>query len=77
VFDGEAKPLADVRVFFVSGPVPMQDVALLTGDDGRFSLTAPVPGRYQLQFVADTFKTRTVDVDAERPAALEVTLEKA
>ena len=79
VLDGEAKPLAEVRVFFAGGPVPLQDIAALTGADGRFSLAAPVPGKYRIQFVADNFKTQTVEVDVEggHGATQEITLEKA
>lgn len=78
VVDEGDVPLSEARVFFVSGPVALQDVAAMTGEDGHFCLSAPVPGTYQLQFVADNFKPRTlgVEVGEGRGEAMEIRLEK-
>jgi protocatechuate 3,4-dioxygenase beta subunit len=48
VRDQHGEPLQDARVLFVSGPEPLPDVAAVTGADGAFALTAPVPGNYAI-----------------------------
>ena len=78
VVDSEMKPIENARVLFTAGPVPLQDIAALTTDDGRFAVAAPVPGKYQIQFVADNFKTRflEVNIDGGQRPDLEVLLER-
>ena len=46
VTDGDGRPLADVSVGILDAPVPVPDIAALTGPDGSFALGAPAPGRY-------------------------------
>jgi hypothetical protein len=48
VLTAEGEPVAAAAVYFVRGPVALPDVAQVTGADGGFSLTAPVPGRYRV-----------------------------
>ncbi len=48
VRDHTGEPVPGARVFFASGPVPLPDVAALTGPDGVFRLTAPAPGEYSV-----------------------------
>jgi len=64
VLSATGEPLADVRVLFSLGPVALPDVAALTDDRGRFSLTAPAPGAYELTAAAgDRTTTRQLRVD--------------
>jgi Carboxypeptidase regulatory-like domain len=49
VHDAAGNPVAGASVFFTSGPAPLQDIAALTDSEGRFALSAPVPGTYQLE----------------------------
>ena len=44
VRDQHGAPLAEARVYFAGGPVPLPDVAAMTDATGTFQLTAPVPG---------------------------------
>ena len=48
VVDAAGRPVAGATVYTVSAPVPMPDIAALTDGDGRFSVAAPVPGRYEI-----------------------------
>ncbi len=48
VLTAEGEPVASAAVYFVRGPVALPDVAQITGADGGFSLTAPVPGPYRI-----------------------------
>jgi hypothetical protein len=48
VTDPSGRPVAGATVLIASAPVPVPDIAGLTGDDGRFSITVPVPGDYRL-----------------------------
>ncbi len=49
VRDQHGAPLAEARVYFAGGPVPLPDVAAMTDATGTFQLTAPVPGTYSIQ----------------------------
>ena len=46
VVDAQGAPVDGARVFLTAGPVPLPDIAAVTGPDGRFELTAPAPGDY-------------------------------
>ena len=63
VLSAAGQPIAGARVFFVSSPVPVPDIALLTDGTGRFSLTAPVPGAYRIGCSSDKFGSATITVD--------------
>jgi protocatechuate 3,4-dioxygenase beta subunit len=53
VIDATGEPVADARVYITSAPGSVPDVAALTGADGRFRLTAPQPGSYQIDASSD------------------------
>ncbi len=65
----DGTPIGEARVFFTESPVPLPDIAALTDDDGRFSLFAPSPGRYQLACHADGFDVVTVAVEVDESSA--------
>jgi hypothetical protein len=73
---GEA--VANARVYFTDGPVPLPDIAALTDRDGAFSLTAPAPGKYVIECATDEFAVRSqaVSVSGGQPARLEIRLKK-
>jgi Carboxypeptidase regulatory-like domain len=59
----DGQPVAEAAVHFLEGPVPLPDIAQLTGGDGRFGLAAPAPGTYRLQVNAPGFDAVTVTVE--------------
>jgi Carboxypeptidase regulatory-like domain len=65
ISDEEGRALAEVAVAFLSAPVAVPDIAALTGPDGRFAVTAPVPGTYTLIATADGYKAEHVTVRVE------------
>lgn len=80
VVDARGNPVEGARVYFVEGPVPLPDIAALTDDSGRFALSAPVPGTYQLGVAAEGSwgfiqETAMVDVGEEPSTDLEVRLD--
>jgi hypothetical protein len=48
VLDNRGVPVRGAKVYLVSAPVSMPDIAIRTDDDGRFVLGMPVPGAYRL-----------------------------
>jgi carboxypeptidase family protein len=74
VRDTAGAPVAQARVAFADAPVPVPDVAALTGPDGRFALSAPAPGRYAVLAAADGHEAARVSVDVGDRAELEITL---
>jgi hypothetical protein len=63
VEDAHGRPVAQARVYFVDGPVPLPEIAALTGSDGSFKLTAPAPGAYQIECATDTSTPARVTVN--------------
>jgi protocatechuate 3,4-dioxygenase beta subunit len=53
VVDASGRGVAGARVMVAAAPGNVPDVALLTGADGRFTLSAPVPGRYTIAAATD------------------------
>lgn len=80
VVDARGDPVEGARVYFVEGPVPLPDIAALTDSGGRFALSAPVPGTYQLGVASEGPEgfmrtTSMVDVHGEQRVDLEVRLD--
>jgi hypothetical protein len=53
VRDDDGHPVAAARVYVVDAPVPVPDVAALSGADGTFSMGLPVAGRYTIEAAAE------------------------
>ena len=72
------KPVAGARVYFTDGPVAFPEIAALTDDNGRYSLTAPAPGEYVVACAADDLagKSRTVKVKGGKGVVLDFQLER-
>ena len=77
VLDGQGKPVSGARVFVLKAPGPVPDIALLTGDDGGFSISLPELGRYELACHSDLLGTASAAVDvADSGAALDLQYRK-
>lgn len=78
VRDDEGRPVAEARVYFTDGPVPLQDIAALTNKDGEFSLAAPAPGTYRIEAHADGYNITpsVVNVASGEEKQIEVKLIK-
>jgi Carboxypeptidase regulatory-like domain len=76
VLDTLGQPVVRARVSFVSGPVPLPDIAALTDDHGAFSLSTPVEGAYTIECVAEGFLSTktTVTISQNKRANIEVRL---
>ena len=62
VVDAQGAPVDGARVFLTAGPVPLPDIAALTGADGRFELSAPAPGEYTVACAGETGAGESADV---------------
>lgn len=62
VHDENGQPVPMARVFFVSGPGSLPDIAALTDDHGAFTVSVGLSGTYQLQCVADGFHPTKLEV---------------
>jgi Carboxypeptidase regulatory-like domain len=69
------KPIANARVYFTAGPVPLPEIAALTDGSGAFSLTAPVPGEYVIESAADEFSARSAKVRVKDSEQVRLDLE--
>ena len=62
VKDEKGNPIAEARVSFVGGPVPLTDIAALTDNKGKFVITAPTPGEYTIEVVSEGFSPCRVKI---------------
>ena len=80
VLSAAGKPVAHARVFFSAAPGAVSDVALLSGADGRFVLSAPHAGRYEISASHDTLGSGRAEVvvgaDGAAPRALQIKLSR-
>lgn len=64
VLDAVGHPVAGATVLFADSPVAVPDIAVLTDDEGRFSLAAPAPGHYELLVNAAGHGEKRIDAEA-------------
>lgn len=60
-----AGPIPTARVTIESSPRPLPDVAALTDDEGRFTLSTAGPGRYTIAVHAEGFKAARIECDID------------
>jgi hypothetical protein len=70
VTDEQGRPLAEATVALGDAPVPVPDIAALTGPDGAFALAAPVPGSYTVVAAAPGHGAGRVGVQVQAGRAL-------
>jgi carboxypeptidase family protein len=75
VCDAHGQPAPAARVFFVSGPTALPDIAALTDARGAFSLSVPVPGRYAIRAVSDRLGSATATVEVHGKGTTAVVIE--
>jgi hypothetical protein len=57
VRDSKGKPVSGARVYFISGPVALPDISALTDAAGKFTLSAPASGKYEVGCATDQHST--------------------
>lgn len=64
VLSEDGQPALDAVVALTGGPVPLADIAAVTGERGIFILTAPAAGRYvvTVSYPNGRQESRTVEV---------------
>ena len=72
VSDREGAAVPAARVSFVAGPAALPDIAALTDSRGAFTLSAPVPGDYTIQCVADGYAPQELKVSVQSGGRVEV-----
>lgn len=75
VRDAAGRPVAEARIGYVSGPVPLPDIAALTGEDGSFVLAAPAPGAYRISCTLPDGTSAYRAVEVPRGADVAVSFE--
>jgi hypothetical protein len=79
VVEPDGAPVAGARVLITASPVPVPDIAQVTGPDGRFATTAPAPGAYRIAAYATGRATVEVEVDVSaggHPPTVEFVLQR-
>lgn len=75
VSDPKGQPVEMARVYFMDGPVPLPDIAALTGSGGEFSLSAPATGTYHIGCTAEGFASTIVTVNVTGGQDLQVNIQ--
>lgn len=65
VKDKNGSAISGARVSFVTGPIPLQDIAALTDVNGSFVLSAPTPGEYTVEVLSEGFSAKKVKIATE------------
>lgn len=73
VRDEHGAPVGGARVYVVDAPVAVPDIAAVTDQEGCFTLSVPVDGRYTIEANADRGGPAQATIDA-RPEAPDVEL---
>ena len=78
VRDARGRPVAGARVYFTKGPVALSDIATITGSDGSFALSAPAPGKYEIECATDTLPPvrKSITVTAGKEVRTEIKLDQ-
>ena len=77
VLDAAGKPVAQARVYFSSAPGSVPDVAAMTDAAGRFKLSAPQPGSYEISARSEAAGTGQSKVTvAATDATVEILLKR-
>jgi Carboxypeptidase regulatory-like domain len=63
VLDALGQPVSGARLFVRKAPGPVPDIALLSADDGSFTLSLPTSGRYELACSSDGLGTTSATVE--------------
>lgn len=67
-------PVAQARVYFISGPVPLPDIAALTDGNGLVTLSVPSTGTYTIGCTAEGFSTTTVTITVTSDQETSITI---
>jgi len=67
----DGRPIPGASVYFIQGPVPLPEIAMLTDEAGGFVMSAPVDGSYEIGARADGFAAGTVTVQVRGGAKAE------
>jgi hypothetical protein len=76
VVDAEGRPVADARVMLAAAPIEVPDIAVLTGEDGGFSIAVPATGSYRVAAYGEAgLAQETVDVARGRAARVRLVIQ--
>ena len=77
VLEPNGQPTSGARVYFLKAPGAVPDLALLTDQQGRFTVPAPTSGMYQIGCTADGFAPASVTVDvSDKDVQVEIELRR-
>jgi hypothetical protein len=76
VHGSAGEPVPQARVFVARSPVPVPDIAALTDTEGRFTVSLPAAGVYELACAAEGYQpaSATIELTGERESRLELRL---
>jgi Carboxypeptidase regulatory-like domain len=66
VQDESGRPIAEASLYFISAPVPLPDIAALSGVDGSFVLSVPAAGTYRIGVRSPGYALGEVTVDTSK-----------
>jgi len=77
VQESNGRPAIGARIYFLNAPVAVADMAIITDQQGRFTLPAPTPGTYEVGCTFDGFAPVTVKVDVvDKDAQVEIKVQR-
>lgn len=77
VQEANGRPAIGARIYFLNAPVAVADMAILTDQNGRFTLPAPAPGTYEVGCTFDGFEPVSVKVEVvDKDAQVEIKVQR-
>ncbi|MCY7362193.1 MAG: carboxypeptidase-like regulatory domain-containing protein [Ignavibacteria bacterium] len=75
--DIKGKGIGNASIYFIDSPVSMPEIALLTDEVGKFTLSVPVKGNYKIGISADGFISNEIEFNLQKnDVDIKVILEK-
>jgi hypothetical protein len=68
------EPVPQARVYIAGGPVSVPDIAALTDAEGRFTISLPAAGTYEVAYTAEGYTPSSTNVEVTGEHALLVEL---
>lgn len=77
VQEANGQPAIGARIYFLNAPVAVADMAIVTDQNGRFTLPAPASGTYQVGCTADGFAPAAVTVEvSDKDVQVEIKVQR-
>ncbi|HMS64477.1 MAG TPA: carboxypeptidase-like regulatory domain-containing protein [Ignavibacteria bacterium] len=66
VTDKDERAIPGANIYFIKAPVDLPDISGLTDNEGRFTLSVPVEGKFEIGISADGFPEKVIEINISK-----------